>query len=200
MDSGPHDARQTELAGLVMRMAAGEEAALGRFYEATADRVYALALRICGDAASAEEVMADVYYQCWNEAGRYDAQRSRVTAWLLMMCRSRAIDTLRARDRAIPHEVPEALLAEEDQAIEQAPEELLQLVQSGTAVHSALAKLAPLERQIIALAFFRGFSHQEIAAHSRLPLGTVKTNIRHALEMLRRDLQSRTTGLERRTP
>lgn len=188
------DPQQNELAGLVARMAAGDEAAFARFYDATVARVYALAFRVCGDAASAEDVTGEVYYQCWNEAGRYDERRSRVASWLLMICRSRAIDALRARDTAILHEDPDTLTAEDDQPLERAPEELLELMQSGTALHSALARLAPLQRQLIALAFFRGLSHQEIATHARLPLGTVKVHIRRALALLRDDLQSEKHG------
>ena len=188
-EAAPTDPQQTELAGLVARMAAGDEAGLARFYEATVPRAYGLALRICGSAATAEEVVADVYYQCWNEAGRYDSRRSKVTTWLLMICRSRAIDAVRARDAAFLHEAPETLVPEDEQPRGRAPEELLELARSATALHSALANLGPVQRQMIGLAFFRGLSHQEIAAHAGLPLGTVKAHIRRALELLRRDLQ-----------
>lgn len=190
LDAGPKDAQQAELAMLVARMAAGDEAALARFYDATVPRVYGLAKRTCGNAATAEEVTADVYYQCWNEAARYDPRRSRVTTWLLMICRSRAIDAVRARDAAFLHEAPETLVEEADEPRERAPEDLLDLAQSSTALRAALAKLAPVQRQMIGLAFFRGLSHQEIAAHARLPLGTVKAHIRRSLELLRGDLSA----------
>lgn len=189
-DADPRDAQQAELAMLVARMAAGDEDALARFYDATMPRVYGLAKRTCGTAATAEEVTADVYYQCWNEASRYDPRRSRVTTWLLMICRSRAIDALRARDAAMLHEAPETLVEEADQPRERAPEDLLDLAESSAALGAALARLAPMQRQLIALAFFRGLSHQEIAAHARLPLGTVKAHIRRALELLRGDLRA----------
>jgi RNA polymerase sigma factor (sigma-70 family) len=188
-DAGPQDPQQAELETLVARMATGDEGALARFYDATISRVYGLALRICGSAPAAEEVTTDVYYQCWNEATRYDARRSRVTTWLLVICRSRAIDELRARDAALLHEAPETLVEEGEQPRERAPEDLLDLGQSGAGLHAALARLGPAQRQMIGLAFFRGLSHQEIAAHTGLPLGTVKSHIRRALELLRRDLQ-----------
>jgi RNA polymerase sigma-70 factor (ECF subfamily) len=184
------DPQQAELAALVARMAAGDEAALGALYDATMPRVYGLAVRICGNFATAEEVAADVYYQCWTGAARYDPARSRVMTWLLMMCRSRAIDAVRARDPALTHESPESLFDDDDERPrERDPQDLLDLLQSGTAVHAALAQLWPVQRQLIGLAFFRGLSHQEIAAHARLPLGTVKAHIRRALELLRASLQ-----------
>ena len=189
-DAGPKDPVQAELATLVTRMAGGDETALGRLYDATVARVYWLARWVCGNPQAAEEVTADVYFQCWNAAGRYDPRRGRVTTWLLMMCRSRAIDAVRARDTAILHEAPETLVEEDDQQRERAPEELLELTQSSAALHAALAKLAPVQRQMIGLAFFRGFSHQEIAAHARLPLGTVKAHLRRALELLRAEFAS----------
>jgi RNA polymerase sigma-70 factor (ECF subfamily) len=183
------DAQQTDLAALVARMAGGDEAALGAFYDATMPRVYGLAVRICGNAATAEEVAADTYHQCWTGAARYDAARSKVLTWLLMICRSRAIDAVRARDPALAHEAPETLVADDDERPrERDPQDLLDHMQSGTAVHAALAKLSPVQRQMIGLAFFRGLSHQEIAAHSRLPLGTVKAHIRRALELMRQAL------------
>jgi RNA polymerase sigma-70 factor (ECF subfamily) len=184
------DANQQALVALLARMAAGDEAALGALYDATHSRVYGLALRICGSAAAAEEVTADTYYQCWTDAGRYDTARSKVTTWLLMMCRSRAIDAVRARDRAIPVEAPETILDEdEDRPRARDPQDLLQGTRSSAAVHAALAALSPIQRQLVGLAFFRGLSHQEIAAHARLPLGTVKAHIRRALELLRGRLQ-----------
>jgi RNA polymerase sigma-70 factor (ECF subfamily) len=185
------DPQQVELAGLVARMAGGDEAALGAFYDATMPRVYGLAVRICGNFATAEEVVADVYYQCWTGAARYDAARSRVLTWLLMICRSRAIDAVRSRDPALPHEAPETLVEDdEERPRERDPQDLLDLLQSGTAVHAALARLSPVQRQMIGLAFFKGLSHQEIAAHARLPLGTVKAHIRRALELLRTSLEA----------
>lgn len=182
------DPQQAELAEWVARMAQGDEAALARFYEATVARVYGLAWRICANAQLAEEATADAFYQCWREAARYRPAQGKVITWLLMICRSRAIDTLRARDGALAHEAPESLVAEEDQARERGPQDLLELAQSSAALHAVLAQLSPVQRQMIGLAFFRGLSHQEIAAHARMPLGTVKAHIRRALELLRGSL------------
>jgi RNA polymerase sigma-70 factor (ECF subfamily) len=187
----PADAQQADLAALVARMGRGDEAALAAFYDSTMPRVYGLAVRICGNPALAEEVAADVYHQCWTAAARYDSARSRVLTWVLMICRSRAIDAVRARDPAFAHEAPDTLVEDdEDRPRERDPRDLLELAQAGTALHGALAGLSPVQRQMIGLAFFRGLSHQEIAEHSKLPLGTVKAHIRRALELLRRTLEA----------
>ena len=174
-----------------------DETALSAFYDATINRVYGLALRITRQPESAAEVVSDVYFQVWRDAGRYDAKRGSVAAWLMTICRSRALDLLRRADEAEAHPEPESLRpepAEQDTA-----QDLLAATQQHAALHGALARLEPLERQLIALAFFRGLSHQEIEAHARLPLGSVKTHIRKALAVLRECLPQRSPRAPVRT-
>lgn len=171
-------------AGWLQGIAQGDEGALGAMYDATLGRCYALALRITRTRESAEEVVCDTYMQVWREAARYDALRGQPLAWLLNMCRSRAIDHLRQRDRAQAHEDPvslmtEALVDNDD------PLQLALAFEAGSAVRQALAQLPRESQQLIALAFYRGLSHQEIAAHLNMPLGTVKTHLRRAQSLLR---------------
>lgn len=182
-------AQQALLAPLVARMALADESALAEFYDATVKKVYGLALRICGSPAVAEEVVADTFFQAWTESARYEPSRGRVMAWLLVMARSRAIDAYHARDKAMLHESPETLVEENDQLNDQLStagvDALIESMQSNSALQATLGRLSPVQRQLIALAFYQGLSHSEIAAHSGLPLGTVKANIRRALVTLR---------------
>jgi len=141
-----------------------------------------------GSPASAEEVIVDTFHQAWREAGRFDAQRGAPMAFLMMMCRSRALDALRGRDRALLHEDPASLIADADHPCGGDPLDLLAAVEAHSALHGALASLTPAQRQMVALAFFRGMTDEEIAAHAALPLGTVKSQIRRALDVLRRTL------------
>jgi RNA polymerase sigma factor (sigma-70 family) len=177
------NAEQTHFVALLERMAKGEEAALGALYDSTVGRVYGFALRIVNNPSAAEEIASDVFLQVWKDAGRYESSRAKVVTWLLMICRSRALDWLRGRSPEILHDAPETLA--EEQPVESAPPDLLQSVQENDALHAAIAKLTPVQRQLVGLAFFRGLSHQEIAEHSQLPLGTVKSHLRRALESLR---------------
>ncbi len=172
-----------DLAELLAAMTRREEAALSQLYDATAGKLYGLARTIVGNTADAEEIVCDTYVQAWQSASSFNPERGSVLAWLLMICRSRALDLLRQR-RARADALGVAITIV-DEAIEQGPEDLLCQIQEGTAVHRALAELPPLRRQLVALAFFRGMSHQEIAAAVRLPIGTVKSHLRRSLQSLR---------------
>ena len=158
-----------------------DENALASLYDAMSGRVYGLALRITRNVQTAEEVVEDTFWQIWRQAPRFDPARGNAAAWMLTMTRSRAIDALRRVDQATcgiesgEHEVDLA----------DGPEELLASSQAGKQLNTALAGLEPLPRQLVALAFFRGLSHEEIAMHTGLPLGTVKSHIRRALVRLR---------------
>ena len=180
------DAEQRRFADCLRRMANGDERALGELYDATVGRVYGFALRIVNNAAVAEEISSDVYMQVWRDAGRYDASRAKVSTWLLMICRSRALDWLRARDPEIAHDDPTSLLsADAETDVAGGPQDLLEALQDGHALREAMAALQPIQRQLLSLAFFRGLTHQEIADSARLPLGTVKSHIRRALDSMR---------------
>ncbi len=183
----PQSACAPELASLLEGVTAGEQRALERFYRLTIGRVFGLALRIVRCRATAEEVAEDVYVQVWHSAATYDAQRGSPLGWVLTICRSRAIDSLRRADKAIVDPDPTARL---DAIAELVPglQDLLQATQEHAALHAALAKLRPEQRQILALAFFRGLTHTEIATEAHLPLGTIKSHVRRALATLREEL------------
>lgn len=181
------DAQETVLREALAGIVARRQEALARFYDATVSRVYGLALRVTARSDAAEEVTADVYMQVWNQAARFDQGRGSVLAWLLTICRSRAIDCLRRADEAESWaEPPEVAGSAADD-----PQDLLIAVERGRALASALEGLTALQRQLVSLAFFRGLTHEEIADHARLPLGTVKTHIRKALACLRENLAPR---------
>jgi len=182
------DAQRSELAALVHRMAGGDERALAEFYDRTVGRAYGLALRIVSSRPLAEEIVADSFYQAWKQAGAYDSGRASPMTWLLVICRSRALDALRARDPALLHESPEELVSEEDAPRERDSFDLLAALETRHIIHAAVATLSASQRQMIGLAFFRGLTHQEIAQSVGLPLGTVKSQIRRALDALKRKL------------
>lgn len=185
---GAAEARQeAELCALVARIAAQDQAALETLYDYSSARLYGLARRITGEAGAAEEVVADAYWQIWQQAERYEATRGRVLAWMLTICRSRALDWRRRQDRSETHPEPERLRPDlyEDH---NNPLDLMQAMQRDSRIHSALARLDEGARRLLALAFFQGLTHQEIAAQTGMPLGTVKTILRKAMLVLKDDL------------
>lgn len=181
--SNSENEARDDLRGQLEGIAQGDENALRLLYDATVGRVYGLALRIVGKTQTAEDVAADVYFQIWREAARFNTDRGHPLGWILSICRSRALDALRRQDPAELHADPHAIC---DQALEGCdPIDLLQVLERDCTLYAAVAALVPVQRQLIALAFFRGLTHQEIADCSFLPLGSVKTHLRQALSQLK---------------
>ncbi len=185
------DKRYRELLGAIARQ---DEAALGDFYDATVARSYGVALRITGKPDAAEEVVVDIYWQVWQQAGRYNPERGPVLGWLLTISRSRALDYLRRRDKTELHPEPDTLRPYQESQ-EDNPLNLLLAVDRHSQLHAALEQLSPVQRQLISLAFFKGLTHQEIATHTDTPLGTVKTHIRRALGILQPILRTQDDSL-----
>ncbi len=179
-DEAKREAADAALAALIRRMSAADEPAFAAFYDATLGKVYGLALRITGRPDAAEDVVAEVYHQAWRQAASYDPARGRPLTWLLTLTQSRALDNLRRRDAADSHPEPETLAEAQTDATSD-PLDLLLTLERDSAIHGALARIVPIQRQLLALAFYRDLSHREIADHAHLPLGTVKTHIRKAL-------------------
>lgn len=174
---------EVDLEALVAAMAQRDEKALASFYDATAARAYALILRTTQAASLAEEVLSDVYMQVWQQAERFDLNRGKALAWLFMLCRSRALDQLRRRDPAVTFADPECERLES--ATGTGPLDLLMAMDRSSAIRAALTQLGEVERQLLALAFFRGLTHQEIATQTGMPLGSIKTILRKAMLKLK---------------
>lgn len=177
------------LAALIDRIGHHDDKALAALYDATASRVFGLVGCMLNDSGLAEEVVEDTYWQVWRQAERFDPARGRPVTWLLAMARSRAIDAIRRRERralAPLSDEEQAALCDENSAT---PPELLAATNGQHLLHRALETLEPQPRQLIALAFFRGLTHEEIAESTHLPLGTVKSQIRRSLQALRRCLE-----------
>lgn len=183
-------ARQASEAQLVQWIDAivdQDERALAALYDATVTRVFGIVQRIVRRTALAEEVVEDAYFQVWRQAVRFDPARGQVLTWLLAIARSRAIDALRREARFQHEDVDDE--SEGALACPARPtDELLDLARHHADLHQALLLLGAQPRQLVAMAFFRGLSHEEIAQQTRLPLGTVKSQIRRALSTLRQML------------
>jgi RNA polymerase sigma-70 factor (ECF subfamily) len=175
-----------DLLDLMQRIVEQEEQALTNLYDATIARVFALALRVAGNQADAEEVVCDVYGQVWDRAQTYNERRGSVMAWLMMMCRSRALDLLRRNaSRSNAHQRHAQDAATQPLAHFDPVED----VQANSRLHAALETLSAERRQVLGLAYFRGLSHEEISVTTSIPLGTVKSHVRRGLNTLRKQLE-----------
>ncbi|MBS1212237.1 MAG: polymerase subunit sigma-24 [Proteobacteria bacterium] len=168
----------------ISRVVDRDQEALAALYDTLVGQVYGLALRIVRRSTLAEEVVQDTFWQIWRQAPRFDPVRGSALAWIMTIARSRALDAVRRIDPQECELEPETVEGIADPETE-APVDLLSAAQQGHRLHSALAALDSVPRQLLSLAFFRGFSHDEIAECTGLPLGTVKSHIRRALMTLR---------------
>lgn len=185
---------EPRLCAWLARVVDRDEAALGALHDALASRVYGLALRITRNAQMAEEVTGDTFWQIWRQAPRFDQERGAALAWILTLARSRALDALRRKDRAAcSGDVAD--LADEAGPHQDDPQDILLAAEQGQRLHTALAQLEPVHRQLLALAYFRGLSHEEIASRTEIPLGTVKSHIRRSLRKLQAWLPADSNGV-----
>ncbi len=173
---------------LLRQVAERRAEALGILYNRYAPALLALGVRILGGAPEAEEVLQEVFLHVWNQAGRYDASRSSVSTWLILIGRSRAIDRLRTR-KVVERTHENA--AKRDLAGHASPEgvESVFVHERRERVRREMDKLPPEQRQVLEMAFYEGLSQSEIAARAALPLGTVKTRTLLAMKKLRSALR-----------
>jgi len=167
----------------VTAMKSGDQGALAELYDRYSSVVYAVALRILGDAGAAEDVLQEVFLQLWRNPAAFDAARGSLGAWLAVISRNRAIDFLRRRR-------PETDI--EDVVLSVAPDLAGDADRSRAAekVRGVLGAMPSLQRSALEMAYFEGLSHSEIASKTGEPLGTIKTRIRAGLMTLRKAFQT----------
>lgn len=175
---------QSSISNLLNHVQQGHEDALIELHTRYARMVYAVAYRILGDQMAAEEVTQDTFMRLWDKGHTYDPARGQFTTWLLTITRRRAIDVIRQQKRRIPDNYETLSLDEHQYLYEQLPENDPQTDLRRSLI--AELRLLPSEqRECLALAYFYGLSHSDIAAQLALPLGTVKTRIRLGMQKLR---------------
>jgi RNA polymerase sigma-70 factor (ECF subfamily) len=156
-----------------------DQAAFARVFRHFAPRVKAFLMKSGADEALAEECMQDVMATLWNKAHLYDPSRAAVSTWIFTIARNRKIDLLRRYARPEPEDLPWGPDESPDQA------DVMALQQETTKLAEAIRTLPEKQRHLIEKAYFGDLTHSEIAAETGLPLGTIKSRIRLALERLR---------------
>lgn len=164
----------------------GNEAALGELYDRYSRLVFSVAYSVVHNRETAEEVTLDIFTRAWEKGSTYDARLSKVSTWLTRMARNRAIDWLRREQiRPMQDSLRWADLTVEPAAEANPLDATTHLVLEQERVRAAVASLVPEQQEVLALAYFQGCSHSEIAQELDLPLGTVKGRIRAAMQKLR---------------
>lgn len=156
-----------------------DQAAFAELFAHFAPRVKGFLIRSGADASLAEECAQEVMATCWHKAHMFDPTRASVATWIFTVARNRKIDVLRRQRRPEPEDLGWGPEHEPEQA------DVLALQQESEQLGQAIADLPPAQRELIEKAYFGDLTHSEIAAQTGLPLGTIKSRIRLALERLR---------------
>jgi RNA polymerase sigma-70 factor (ECF subfamily) len=190
------ETQHQHLAALLARSALGDRRAFEEVYHATRSKLFAVSLRIVRERQLAEEVLQDSFVAIWNHASDYAQARSAPTTWMTAIVRNRSLDVLRrgAHETEDVDEVLALNLVDPSAS----PARDLEESEDLHSIRHCLEELDAEQRQSIALAFFHGLSHSELALHMRKPLGTVKTHIRRGLMRLKDCLGKRGTTLDGR--
>jgi RNA polymerase sigma-70 factor (ECF subfamily) len=178
-------AENSDDAKLLRAAAQGDETAFAALYDRLARPVFALVVRIIGSRAEAEEVLQEAFVQVWERAPDFRAELGTAFCWVVTIARRKAIDRLRANSRHLHRIAQAAALDERDDLMGPAGAAELASDERSRAVHAALAKLGAPERHAIALAFFDGLTHEEIATALGTPVGTIKARIRRGMLKLK---------------
>ncbi len=185
--------RSQQLAELLSRVALGERQAFAELYQHSSAHLFGVILRICPQRALAEDVLQEVYVNVWRAAQRYEAAQSQPLTWLTSIARNRAIDAVR-RLKTEPDTVTGSLAADDDQDDDvyahhpdagPGPEELLQQASHAALLQGCMGGLSAQQQQCLALTYYQGLSHAEVASHLGQPLGSVKSWVRRGLQALK---------------
>ncbi|MBT8199787.1 MAG: sigma-70 family RNA polymerase sigma factor [Acidimicrobiia bacterium] len=169
---------------LLKRVASHDRDAFQQLYSATSARVFGIVLKVVRDRRMSEEVTQEVYLEIWRTAPRFDPARGSGIGWMLMLAHSRAVDRVRYEERQI------SCLPLEDSSCDTPIDagDTDELEFDLVPLRSAVAKLPAQQRTVVALAFYQGLSHRQVAEQLDIPLGTMKTRMRRALIKLRSTL------------
>jgi RNA polymerase sigma-70 factor, ECF subfamily len=173
---------QTELVWLLGAVARGDEAAFERLYDATRAKLYGVLLRILGKPALAEEVMAETYFKVWNTADKFDPATASPITWLVAIARNRAIDIVRKRGDV---SIDEERQAPQPAAEAPAPLARREMTAELKRLLSCLGRLDPEKQRIVLLAYYSGWSRDQLANKLDIPVNTIKTWLRRSLLEIR---------------
>ena len=182
MGPGAEMLMQTELVWLLGAVARGDETAFERLYEATRAKLYGVLLRILGKSALADEVMHEAYLKVWKMADRFDPATASPITWMVAIARNRAIDIVRKRGDISIDEEPDA---PEPSADAPPPLARREMTAELKRLLSCLGRLDSEKQRIVLLAYYSGWSRDQLATKLDIPVNTIKTWLRRSLLEIR---------------
>lgn len=185
--------RSAALAAALARVALGDRVAFATLYQSTSRHLFGVILRINPDRAQAEDILQEVFVNVWRAAQGFEPARSQAMTWLTSIARNRAIDSLRRRKTEVAvvsttlsdDEGEETDLLTRLPSTDAGPLDLLLQAARAREVSHCVKALSAEQQQCVALAYYQGLSHAEVAQHLAQPLGTVKSWVRRALMALK---------------
>lgn len=169
--------------GALVRVAEGDQRAFASLYDMLSARAFGLIKRVLVDHAQSEEVLQEVFLEVWQRATSYSPERGSARTWVLTMAHRRSVDRVRAAQASAGRDMRAGL--RELHAAPVPVEEHVELLVDGTEAAEALQLLPEVQREPLMLAYFGGYTQQEIAVLLGAPLGTIKTRMRDGLSRLR---------------
>lgn len=180
----PEDGTATDVVGaLLQRIAGGDQRAFAELYDALSARVFGLILRVLVNRSQSEEVLQEVFLEIWQSAARFAPNRGQGRAWVMTIAHRRSVDRVRASQSSTDRDVRAGLRdigVAHDSVAEQ-----VELGIDGEKVVEALTGLPEVQREALVLAYYGGYSQNEISVLVGAPLGTIKTRMRDGLTRLR---------------
>lgn len=182
-EGGDDDQRAAEDAELELAFRAGRDGALEAAYQRYGPTVYTFVRRAAGDDL-ADELTQDVFVAAWTSAARFDPERGALGGWLVGIARHKVVDALRRRERATARVERAGALADPPPTVTE-----IDRLAERLSLGECLRLLRPEAREVVELAFWSDLTHEQIAARTGRPLGTVKAQIRRSLAAMRRHLE-----------
>jgi RNA polymerase sigma-70 factor (ECF subfamily) len=193
-----------ELATLLSRVALGDRVAFDTLYRNTSAHLLGVILRIQSNRAQAEDVLQEVYINVWRAAQSFNPALSQPTTWLVSIARHRAIDSLRRKQTDVqtisstvagPDEDTDHDLLDQIADTAPGPQEQLETATQVRALEHCMGGLSAEQKSSLALAYYQGLSHAEVADHMGQPLGTVKSWVRRGMQALKSCLEQAAVAL-----
>src|SRR4051812_12060422 len=183
ISAGPGADQAPDLAELLKLSGRGDEAAFARLYDATAARAFGLAVRVVRDPSQAEEVAQEAFLEIWRTASRFDQSKGSAVSWILTLVHRKAVDRVRSAEASTRRDTT---YHQGNHKIEHdSTAEAAQASMEARRVRQAMSSLTEVQREAPELAYFKGYTHTEVASMLDLPVGTAKTRIRDGLIRLR---------------